>query len=219
MSNQLFNVIFFGILQAGKDRETVMQNMAQLFKTDAKKLVPYFAGGRKIIKGKINTDAAEKYKAALENAGLVITIEAYEEIPDNAPEQPAQAGETVNTGDMSLAPVGANVVESPVDTPAQAIDDISNISMADVGANVMEHPVDAPAQHIDDISNMSLADVGTNVLDHSSEIIPQPIHDLSDFTLAEPGADMVENPRPTQKVDIPDTSELSLDEEEQKAPT
>ena len=46
MSEELFDVVFFGILQPGKDKETVMQNMAALFKTDAAKLTPYFAGGR-----------------------------------------------------------------------------------------------------------------------------------------------------------------------------
>ena len=35
MSEELFDVVFFGILQAGKDKETVIQNMAAVFKTDA----------------------------------------------------------------------------------------------------------------------------------------------------------------------------------------
>ena len=38
MSDEQFDVVFFGILQAGKDKEMVMQNMAKLFKTDANKL-------------------------------------------------------------------------------------------------------------------------------------------------------------------------------------
>ena len=45
MSEQLFDVVFFGILQTGKDKDTVMQNMAKIFKTDAAKLAPYFSGG------------------------------------------------------------------------------------------------------------------------------------------------------------------------------
>ncbi len=76
MSEELFDVVFFGILQSGKDKTTAMQNMASLFKTDAEKLAPYFAGGRKVIKGGVNAEAANKYKSALENVGLVITLEA-----------------------------------------------------------------------------------------------------------------------------------------------
>ncbi len=83
MSNELFDVVFFGILQPGKDKETAMQNMAKLFKTEPAKLAPYFAGGRKVIKGKISASAAEKYRGALENVGLVIKIEECE-LPANS---------------------------------------------------------------------------------------------------------------------------------------
>ena len=74
MSEELFDVVFFGILQPGKDREVVMQNMAQLFKTEPAKLAPYFAGGRKVIKGGVTAGTAEKYRAALENVGLVSSL-------------------------------------------------------------------------------------------------------------------------------------------------
>ena len=78
MSEELFDVVFFGILQAGKDREIVKKNMAALFKTDTSKLTPYFSGGRKVIKGNINAEIAEKYRTSLENVGLVIKIEPSE---------------------------------------------------------------------------------------------------------------------------------------------
>ena len=220
MSEELFDVVFFGILQAGKDKETVMQNMAALFKTDAAKLAPYFAGGRKVIKGKINAAAAEKYKNALENVGLSIKIE-----PCEAPqsEQPAQkesaeakqnATSSIDTGDISVAPVGADVLENPVEVPAQKIDDISNITMAEAGANVIENPVEVAAQKIDDISDISMAEVGADVLDHPSQVVtPQKIDDISDITMAEAGADIIKDPKPKEKAKIPDFSELSLDDE------
>ena len=215
MSSQLFDVVFFGILQSGRNKETVMQNMARLFKTDAKKLAPYFAGGRKVIKGKINADSAEKYKAALENVGLVIKIEACKTTQNDATKEQSQTQTNeaaTDTGDLSLAPFGANMAENPVEAPAQKIDDISGISMAEVGADVNANPVEIPAQEINDISNISLADPGADVLDQPAEVIPQKIDDITDLTLAEAGADMIENPKPKEKADIPDTSELSLDE-------
>ena len=93
MSEELFDVVFFGILQAGKDKDTVMQNMAKIFKTDAARLAPYFAGGRKVIKGKVNAEMAAKYQAALENAGLVIKLEACAAITeeDSAATTPASS--------------------------------------------------------------------------------------------------------------------------------
>lgn len=232
MSEELFDVVFFGILQAGKDKETAMQNMAAMFKTDAAKLAPYFAGGRKVIKGKINADTAEKYRAALENIGLVIKLEPYETSQseqaapgsdnagsdntgsDNAQKTTdAKQGNDANidTGDLSVAPVGVDVIENPVEVPAQKIDDIGDISMAEVGANVVENPVEVPAQKIEDISDISMAELGSNVVDHPQEVVPQKIDDISEITMAEAGADIIANPKPEEKIPVPDTSELSLD--------
>jgi len=215
MSEELFDVVFFGILQAGKDKDTVMQNMAALFKTDASKLAPYFSGGRKVIKGKINAAAAEKYRTALENVGLSIKVEPYaaavsdETKPEEANE--AQDNKTkIDTAGLVVAATGSNIIENPVEVPAQEIDDISDISMAEVGANVIENPTEVVAQKIADISDISMAEVGSNVLQHSAEVVAQEIDDISDISLAETGADLIENPKPVEKAKIPDTSELSL---------
>jgi len=98
---------------------------------------------------------------------------------------PPASKTNIDTGDMSVAPVGANIIENHVEVPAQKIDDISDITIAETGADVIENPVEVPAQKIDDISGI---------------------------TLAEAGADMIENPEPKEKAKIPDTSELSLDD-------
>lgn len=223
MSEELFDVVFFGILQAGKDKETVMQNMAALFKTDASKLVPFFAGGRKVIKGKINAAAAEKYRTALENVGLVITVEpaatAQSDRSTKAPAATAVAGNDqtgdsdIDTGDITVAPVGADVLEHPVEVPAQKIEDISGITMAEPGVDVLEHPVEVSAQKIEDISGITMAEPGVDVLEHPPQVVPQKIDDISDLSLAEPGVDIIENPQAKEKAKIPDTSGLSLDDE------
>lgn len=221
MNDQLFDVVFFGILQSGKDRETVMQNMASLFKTTPEKLLPYFAGGRKVIKGKLNANAAEKYKTALENVGLVIKIEACATTEQassqpaaqkNTPAEAATSNPGIATDKLSIAPVGADVIEHPAEKPVQKIDDISDITMAEAGADVIEHPVKPVAQKINDISDITMAEVGSDVLEHPQEVIAPPINDISGITLAQPGADLVENPKAVEKVDIPDTSELTLDD-------
>jgi len=221
MSEALFDVVFFGILQAGKDKDTVMQNMATLFKTDASKLAPYFSGGRKVIKGKINAAAAEKYRVALENVGLTIKIEACEiEADDAGSTSSATAAKSeqnqkakIDTSGLTLAAAGSDVIENPVAVPAQKIEDISDISMADVGVDVIETPVATPVQKIEDIGDISVAEVGSNVLEHSPDVVPQKIDDISDISLAQAGADLIENPQPVEKAKIPDTSALSLSDE------
>jgi hypothetical protein len=202
MSEELFDVVFFGILQSGKERDVVMQNMAQLFKTDTAKLEPYFAGGRKVIKGKVNAETAEKYQAVLENAGLVIKIEPCEntrsaragsdekdtepgEKSAQQPTQPEQHTTEKDTGSLTIAEVGADVIENPVEVPAQQIDDISNITMAEVGADVIENPVVQATQEIADFSELTMAEAGSDILTHPTVITPQKIRDISGISLAE----------------------------------
>jgi len=214
MSNEQFDVVFFGILQAGKDKETVMQNMAKLFKTNTNKLAPYFSGGRKVIKGKINAEAAEKYITALENVGLVVKLEACETAETSSEPEPSATPETpvIDTGNISVAPVGVDVIENPVQVPAQTIDDISHISMADVGANVIENPVAVAAQAIDDISGISMAEVDADVIENPVAKPIQEVEALLGVTLAETGVDIIENPKPVKKADISDISGLSLED-------
>ena len=217
MSEQLFDVVFFGILQTGKDKETVMQNMAAMFKTEAGKLAPYFAGGRKIIKSKINAKSAEKYQAALENVGLVIKIEACETESDATTESntnpPPYQTQDSSADNITVAPVGADVIEHPIEVPAQKIADISQVTMAEAGADVIENPMTIPAQPIEDIGGITMAEVGSDVLENPIEVIAQEIDELTDVGLAETGADLIENPKPKEKADIPDISGLSLNGE------
>lgn len=240
MSEPLYNVVFYGIIQPGKDRETVVQNMASLFKTEPAKLAPYFAGGRKVIKSNINELAAEKYRAALENVGLVIKIEAAaasEEKPQVTTSPSSGKTEQVDTGsitlaevgadmlehpvevtpqplgdisDITLAEVGADVLENPVEVTPQPLADISDITMAEVGADVLENPVEVTPQPLADISDMTMAEVGADVLEHPVEITPQPLGDINDITLAEVGTDIIEHPKEKEKTPEADTSGLSL---------
>jgi hypothetical protein len=227
MSEPLFNIVFYGIIQPDKDRDTVVQNMAALFKTDPAKLAPYFAGGRKVIKANVDELVAEKYRVTLENIGLVIKIEDVESAaetptkesekqPETAAQQqtadqtPPADDKPIDTGDISMAEVGADVIENPVEVTPQPIDDISDISMAEVGADVIENPVEVTPQPIDDISDISMAEVGADVIENPVEVTPQPIDDISDISMAEVGADIIENPKEKEAVPEPDISELSL---------
>ena len=210
MSDEQFDVVFFGILQPGKDKDTAMQNMAKLFKTDARKLAPYFAGGRKVIKGKINAAAAEKYRAALENVGLVIKIEVCEIAED--PTAADASSSIPDTGDMSIAAAGSDIIENPITPPVQKIDDFSALTMADAGVDVIENPVEKKAQKIDDISDITVAEAGVDVIKNPVAIPAQKIEELSGVTIAEAGSNMIENPEPIKKATDVDISELSLED-------
>ena len=61
MSEPIFDITFYGIIQPGMDKEVAIHNMAQLFKTTPENVRPLFAGGRKVIKSRVNEPTANKY--------------------------------------------------------------------------------------------------------------------------------------------------------------
>ena len=196
MSEPLFDIAFYGIIQTGKDKESIIGNMASLFKTSPDKVRPYFSGGRMVIKSGVDELTAEKYANALENIGLVIKLETLTgtgEAEEGAQERPLEESDQ---GDITVAPVGADVLENPPVVEPRPIADISAITLAEVGADVLENPPLVEPQPIGDIGDVTLAEVGADLLENPPAIEPRPIGDISDITLAEVGADAVEKPKP-----------------------
>ena len=169
MSEPIFDIAFYGIIQPGMDKEAAINNMAQLFKTTPEKVRPFFAGGRKVIKSKVSEQTAIKYKAALEKAGLAIKIEA-------------QSLADIDVSNLSAAPVGADVLENPPVVEAQPIGDISDITMAEVGADVLENPPVVEAQPIDDISGITVAEPGADIIENPELEEKAPLPDTSDMS-------------------------------------
>ncbi len=219
MSETLFDIVFHGIVQPGKDRELAMQNMAKLFKTDPGRIRPYFSGERKVIKSKVDQQVAEKYRAALENIGLVIKLEplaAAPETPDNSSPQAVADDKTdsvaADSGNLSVAEPGADVLPNPPPVTPQPIGDISALSMAEVGADVLENPQPVTPQPIGDISALSMAEVGADVLAQPPASPAPPAVDTSSLSLAEPGADVFEHPPEKPEAPSLDTHDLTLDD-------
>ena len=189
MSEPTFDIAFYGIIQPGKDKESVIENTALLFKTTPDKIRSLFAGGRRVIKSGVDANTAEKYRAALDNVGLVVKLEALQ----TAPHESLESGGP----ELTAAPVGADVLENPPVVEAQPIGDISHISMAEVGADVLENPPVVEARPIGDISHLSMAEVGADVLENPPVVEAQPIGDISHISMAEVGADLREQPKPS----------------------
>ena len=127
MSEPVFDIVFYGIIQPGKEKETVIDNMAGLFKTTPEKIRPFFAGGRRVIKSGVDELTAEKYRAAMENAGLVIKIETLETEAET--ESPDRAADQSDVEDIDVAPAGADVLENRPPVEPQPIGDIGGISV------------------------------------------------------------------------------------------
>jgi hypothetical protein len=249
MSEPLYNIVFHGTIQPGKDKKSVIVAMAGMFKTEPAKVLPYFSGDRRVIKPNLNKATVLKYKAALEKIGLVIKIEkaGADAEPNAIPAktEPTKAGlakkakqkpkagsdnskpltaakakarakaeaigAQISTNGISMAEVGADVIEHPVEVTPKAIGDISDISVSEVGVDLIENPVEVTPQAIGDISDISVADVGADIIENPVEVTPQPIGDISNISMAEVGADVIKNPKPKEVEPLPDISELTLE--------
>ncbi|MBT8126865.1 MAG: hypothetical protein HKP12_00725 [Gammaproteobacteria bacterium] len=192
MSEPVYNIAFYGIIQPEKDKEMVIENLASLFKTTPENVRPFFAGGRKIIKSGVDELTAEKYRVALENVGLVIKIEALEAEPDAKASNTATAQ---NDDSRSTEAPGAASQDDSAVVEAQQNIDAGNFTLAEVGADVLENPPDVEPQPIGDISSITLAEVGADLLLNPTAIKPQPIADISHITLAEVSDNVIEKPK------------------------
>ncbi|EIK94752.1 hypothetical protein PMM47T1_20688 [Pseudomonas sp. M47T1] len=71
----LFEIVFRGELVAGAQPALVKANLAKLFQADGARIDALFSGRRLVLKSDLDPQAAEKYRATLERAGIVVSIE------------------------------------------------------------------------------------------------------------------------------------------------
>ncbi|QKZ03407.1 hypothetical protein [Pseudomonas eucalypticola] len=71
----LFEIVFRGELVAGAQLALVKANLAKLFQADSTRIDALFGGRRLVLKSDLDAQAAEKYRATLERAGIVVTVE------------------------------------------------------------------------------------------------------------------------------------------------
>lgn len=91
-----FKIVFEGQLRTGVELETARQNLAQLFKTEVSGVDRLFTGKPVTIKRSLTRDDAQRYLAALNDAGVEGRIEPeepvslrLEDVVEDTPQRPA----------------------------------------------------------------------------------------------------------------------------------
>lgn len=215
MSDQNFEIVFYGVLADGADPMQVRKNVAALFKTEPAKVEPLFSGKRFVIKKGLDHATAAKYEAALRKAGALARIEnpaaAREEEapaaktgPNAAPEAeaaPARADGGALAG-VSVDPPGVTLIEPETIEPLQV--DTSRLVLDQPGVILIE-PTDVPPPEVN-LEGVTMAEPG--VLLKEPDEVPALEVDLGGMSMAEPGVVLVE-PEQVTTPDI-DTSRLEL---------
>jgi len=192
MSDELFEVAFSGQIKDGADLEQVKAKVGAMFKADATKLGHLFSGKRMVIKKNIDQAMANKYKAALNNAGAVCEIKSLNEAPVAKP--PAKPLEdAVKAMQPAPAPAVAPKVVVPItgDAPEAPKTD----------------PLGITAEDILELS-AGIAPVGSDMQDEIKNVA-EPELDISGMDMAPAGSDLGQ-PKKEQDPPPPNTDGLSL---------
>lgn len=142
MSEPRYDLFFRGDIVPGRRLDDVRDRLRQLFQIDDARLNALFSGRPMAIRRDLGAGEAERYRAALHDAGALVELR-----PLHVPDAPAAPGSPVTPdASWSLAPVGADVLrpeERAQVTPVAV--DISGLEVAPVGSDVLRpderHPV------------------------------------------------------------------------------
>lgn len=194
MSEELYEVVFYGEIVEGAELDQVKAKVAAMFKADAAKLAQLFSGKRVVIKKNIDQATANKYKSALQNAGAQCEVKSMAEA--------AVAPSTESAAATAAA---------PSTTPAQAQTAAPAASSSRVDSNAPAAPKTDPLG----ITASDISDLGASILPPGSDMqdgsssAAAPEVDLSGLDLAPPGSDLGELKK-DESVEIPDISNLSI---------
>jgi hypothetical protein len=177
----LFDIYFSGQLLPDQDPEQVRANVARLFRADADKAARLFSGKSIRIKRGVDAETAGQFRARLREVGALVDIKPSKSgRADAAPDAPPIAGiEVSEEPGFELLPAGtgslADCAPPPPVPPTFAFE---GFSLALVGTNLDEQPLEAPAHIATD--HLSASPPNSGSLEDCAEEKPAlPIPDIS----------------------------------------
>jgi hypothetical protein len=208
MSDQLFEVAFFGQVSAGADPQEVKAKVGKIFNADDAKLAQLFSGKRIVIKKNVDQATAAKYQTALNRAGAeceisplggeaaapqTATAAATDTAAPTAPTAPVEAAEAAAPA-ASAAPVSQQIETSydgevipppqtdPLGITGDQIEDLA-VSIAPIGSELQDTYQQTEEPEID-ISEFEIAPMGSELGSAKKEVNP-PLPDTTGITMAD----------------------------------
>lgn len=189
MTTERYDIHYRGEILDGFFKDFVKTDMARLFKTDERRIEPFFSGQPQAIKLNVDKTTAAKYQKALKEIGAKpVIVSAGQPLPE-ATTAPAQATGTeaaghgpaasVTAGDWTILPPGSDISEHRDIRPVAV--DTSGLSIAEVGVTLVDHPHRPEPVQVD-ISGLSLGEGGETLIEEDRNP-PPPTPDTSHLTL------------------------------------
>lgn len=215
MAQTLFDIYLTGRLAAGMTAADAAQRFAQLFRMPVETATGLISGKPQLIKRGVDEATGQKFREALQRAGLEVdvrpqTVAPAAPVAAAAAVQPEQSEQPEG---LTLAPAGADMLtESERHTAAPVVVDTSHLKLApqiftpyvpgDTAPAAQQASIDAP--------DFTLAPAEGDLLqpDEKSQA-PAMVPAVPDLTLAEAGA-LLETLPEEKELLAPDISGLSL---------
>lgn len=200
----VYEILFKGEIMPTLDQVRVSARLATLFKAPAARIDALFDGQPHTLKSGLPRDEAERYRAALRDAGAIVYLRRTHAASQSATrpatkglrglsiapmqgyllrehERPAVTPMAVETGMLELAPQDGVPLAPPPPTPPAA-PDTGHFTLAAAGTRLAaEPPAATPATP--DISHLRLAAAGPLLAAHERPQEPPSLPPLQNFTL------------------------------------
>ncbi len=184
MLPQLYDIYFSGQIMDGQDPAETRIQVGKLFKADQKQLEKLFSGTPIRIRSGVDEDTATKYRVTLRKVGALVEIKPSSIAADNLESTGNTDTTPSNTTEgLALLPpnTGTLLDCAPTITP-QPLPDIDNLSLAPEGSIIDESPEQSPVEIDTDGLSLSPANSGT-LEDCKKEVEPYPIPDITHLHL------------------------------------
>ncbi|HQQ64267.1 MAG TPA: hypothetical protein PLF22_11940 [Pseudomonadales bacterium] len=190
MADELFNVVFRGDIVPGQSLPEVKQRFAQLFKLDAAKTDAYFTGKPVVLKKECDRATADKFKQALQQAGVLVDIKSVAPAPVSAPSQSVPQAAPV-APQSSPAAVAATPAPAPVASEASWSLSARGSVLIKPEEVVTPEPVKVSTDHIAVVKRNPFASDAEAPLEPARDVAPPPL-DLSAYAVGKAGEPLVE---------------------------
>ena len=123
MSNQTYSVIFRGDIVIGCVLSEVKAKLKKIFKADDARIDGLFSGKAVTLKHRLTLSEAERYRSILNQAGVIVSIEACDDgsLAQTASQQsikelerPSHQASEMSKDEWQLAPVGTRLSDKKV---------------------------------------------------------------------------------------------------------
>jgi len=194
-----YAIVFTGEINDAMSKDAVVSNLAALFKQDQQFIEKLFSGKQVVIKRGLDQQSANKYLAAISQAGAIAKIISQEatkvdaapgtqnEAPATRPSTEPSTKSVAESQPLSMAEPGSTIIEYQHQT--EPVIDITGISMSPAGEQITSPDYISPPEI--DTSNMDLLPSGSQL---STEKKPDsPDIDTTGMSMAEPGTRVIDS--------------------------